>query len=403
MLGMLGTLHDWPSLIPSTALCGRHHPHFGAKNIWWKQTESNKLVRKRVRLPARAVWLHRPPGSSSWLHCNSHKKKSFLLFLTPCLSTMHHLTPDPAFCHFLQGSHCLPNSRHSTGILFSTRFYSTWSLCAQCVWSMGVCKCVCAYCSSAVKTTHRLPVKRRLQASELYIRLHDSLFLVPHLTQLLENDELEHFQLFLVPSDADLGYSLRSRQELERAVSASSKQLLRQLATCSAGTRRENKSYVQSFPSGEGKSRQSRMSISSPDRHWASSGCGQQGSKDQKGGGGGTLTNLQPANPQEQKATKRAKGGLSTLTTSLSFTQRFSSVRGTVGYWEQPAWTTHLEKYPHSHSVKGTRSARHRLTPLVGTCPSSDWNTQSHLPAQVTIQHISWSNVTLKNFLDLLL
>lgn len=109
--------------------------------------------------------------------------------------------------------------------------------------------------------------KERLQASELYIRLHDSLFLVPHLTQLLENDELEHFQLFLVPSDADLGYSLRSRQELERAVSASSKQLLRQLTTCRAGTGGENKSYVQSFPSGEGKSRQSRMSISSPDRH----------------------------------------------------------------------------------------------------------------------------------------
>lgn len=105
------------------------------------------------------MWLHRPPGSSSWLHCNSHKKKSFLLFLTPCLSTRQHLTQDPAFCHFLQGSYCLPNSRHSTGILFSTRFYSTWSSCVQCVWSMGVCECVCAYCSSAVKTTHRLSVK----------------------------------------------------------------------------------------------------------------------------------------------------------------------------------------------------------------------------------------------------
>lgn len=32
VLGMLGTLHEWPSLIPSTALCGRHHPHFGAEN-----------------------------------------------------------------------------------------------------------------------------------------------------------------------------------------------------------------------------------------------------------------------------------------------------------------------------------------------------------------------------------
>ena len=32
VLGMLGTLHEWPSLIPSTALYGRHHPHFGAEN-----------------------------------------------------------------------------------------------------------------------------------------------------------------------------------------------------------------------------------------------------------------------------------------------------------------------------------------------------------------------------------
>ena len=31
VLGMLGTLREWPSLIPSTALCGRHHPHFGAE------------------------------------------------------------------------------------------------------------------------------------------------------------------------------------------------------------------------------------------------------------------------------------------------------------------------------------------------------------------------------------
>lgn len=33
-------------------------------------------------------------------------------------------------------------------------------------------------------------------------------------------------------------------------------------------------------------------------------------------GDGGTLTNLQLANPQEQKTMERARGGLSTLTTS---------------------------------------------------------------------------------------
>ena len=70
--------------------------------------------------------------------------------------------------------------------------------CACSVCGVRVCECVCVSCSSAVKTTHRLSAKRCLQASELDTRLHGSLFLVPHLTQLLENDKLEHFQLFLV-------------------------------------------------------------------------------------------------------------------------------------------------------------------------------------------------------------
>ena len=68
----------------------------------------------------------------------------FLYFSLPlCLSTMQHLTPDLAFCNFRQGRHCLPNSRYTTGILFSTRFYSTWSLCVQCVEYGCVWMCVC--------------------------------------------------------------------------------------------------------------------------------------------------------------------------------------------------------------------------------------------------------------------
>lgn len=73
---------------------------------------------------------------------------------------MQHLTPDLAFCHFRQGRHYLPNSRYTTGILFSTRFYSTWSLCVQCVEYGCVWMCVCLMCSSAVKTTHRLSAKK---------------------------------------------------------------------------------------------------------------------------------------------------------------------------------------------------------------------------------------------------
>lgn len=82
---------------------------------------------------------------------------------------------------------------------------------------------------------------------------------MPHLTQLLENDSPEHFQLFLVPSEAGISCSLK-RPELGRALSASPKQLLRQLTACSLGTRAENKkSYVHSFPGGEIKSKQSRL------------------------------------------------------------------------------------------------------------------------------------------------
>ena len=275
---------------------------------------------------------------------------------------MQHLTPDPAFCHFLQGSHCLPNSRYTTGILFSTRFYSIWSLCVQCVRSKGMWMCVCLllFCCQNHTQAFCKEVPAGLRAGHQAPRFSLSGASSDPATW---EWRARAFPAIFSSSDADLGYSPRSRQELGRAVSASSKQLLGQPTTCSAGTRGENKSYVQSFPSGEGKSRQSRMSTSSPDCRWASSGCGQQESKDHKGGGGGgTLTNLQLANTQEQKTMKRAEVG------SLPWPPPWALLKGFPVYtrYHVKLGTTCLDyalgEVSHIRTpVKGTQFARHRL------------------------------------------